>query len=209
MSGLVVEKMSWGPTGGPLLLRDISFKVAPGERLAIIGPNSSGKTSLLRCLAGVNTPTSGSVKLEPQARVASLLQEPAFELDVHYLSRSERQRMALARLMIGNPSLLILDEPTTHLDVKRQLEVLQDLKRSGLTVITTLQDINLAANFADHIAVLSGGRLIAYGRPRKVLTNMMVGEAFGVQANRYAASVGPGPQFFFWLPRKQAAKEVV
>lgn len=117
------------------------------------------------------------------------------------LSGGEKQRVVIARALAQGPAILILDEPTNHLDIRHQLEILQSLQQLGITVITTLHDINHAASFADRVAIISGGKLTAFGRPGAVLTNSAIGEAFSVQANRYTVSVRPGPHFFFSLPR--------
>ena len=83
--------------------------------------------------------------------------------------------------------MLVLDEPTAALDVGHQLEVLEliaDLQTErGLTVITTVHDLSVAGQFADVVAVLAGGRLVADGLPRDVLTPELVGEHWGVEAS--------------------------
>ncbi|MFT3673542.1 MAG: ABC transporter ATP-binding protein [Aestuariivirga sp.] len=117
------------------------------------------------------------------------------------LSGGEKQRVFVARALAQDPTLLILDEPTNHLDIRHQLEVLRLVRDLGITVITTLHDINHAANFADKVAILADGQLVDWGKPSIVLTNEAISRAFGVQANQYTVSIGPGPHFFFSLPR--------
>ncbi|MFD4632397.1 ABC transporter ATP-binding protein [Streptomyces sp. NPDC058284] len=98
------------------------------------------------------------------------------------LSGGERQRVLVARALVQEPRLLVLDEPTNHLDVRHQVELLSFLRGSGLTVLTALHDLNLAAQVCDRIAVLGGGCLVASGAPAEVLTPELVRKVFGVDA---------------------------
>lgn len=98
------------------------------------------------------------------------------------LSGGEKQRVLLARALVQAPSLLILDEPTNHLDPRYQLELLGRLRRSGLTVLASFHDLNLAAAFCDRLYVLDHGRVVACGPPAEVLTAAMLLRVFGIQA---------------------------
>ncbi|MPY57556.1 ABC transporter ATP-binding protein [Streptomyces spongiae] len=98
------------------------------------------------------------------------------------LSGGERQRVLVARALVQEPRVLVLDEPTNHLDVRHQVELLSFLRGSGLTVLTALHDLNLAAQVCDHIAVLSSGSLVSSGSPAEVLTPELVRKVFGVDA---------------------------
>lgn len=99
------------------------------------------------------------------------------------LSGGERQRVLVARALAQEPRLLVLDEPTNHLDVRHQVELLSFLRGSGLTVLTALHDLNLAAQVCDRIAVLGGGCLVSSGAPAEVLTPELVRKVFGVDAD--------------------------
>jgi len=100
----------------------------------------------------------------------------------HSLSGGERQRLHIARALAQAPRLLILDEPTNHLDVEHQLGLLDLVRRRDLTVIAALHDLNHAAMFADRIAVLDGGRLVAIGAPAEILSARLLAEIFHIDA---------------------------
>ncbi|MBN9152570.1 MAG: ABC transporter ATP-binding protein [Microbacterium sp.] len=102
------------------------------------------------------------------------------------LSGGQRQRAWIAMALAQDPRILLLDEPTTFLDLTHQLEVLdllRDLNRTrGTTVVVVLHDLNLAARYADDLVVMREGRIIAHGAPAHVLTEETVAEAFGLRA---------------------------
>ncbi len=100
------------------------------------------------------------------------------------LSGGQRQRAWLAMILAQDASIVLLDEPTTYLDISHQVELL-DLMRAlsaeGKTVITVLHDINQACRYADHLAVMQAGRLVASGAPGEVLDAELVCRVFDVQ----------------------------
>src|ERR1044072_3565558 len=101
------------------------------------------------------------------------------------LASGERQRAVLARALATEAGILLLDEPTANLDLAHQATVLQlvrarcDEKRAAGIVVT--HDINLAAEFADHVLLLQRGRTLAKGTPREVLTPELLHEVFELQ----------------------------
>jgi iron complex transport system ATP-binding protein len=99
------------------------------------------------------------------------------------LSGGERQRVHIARALAQTPSELLLDEPTNHLDIQHQLDILALISRLGLTSIIALHDLNLAAMFCDHLAVLQRGKVVASGTPEEVLTEALIASVFGVRAH--------------------------
>ncbi len=105
---------------------------------------------------------------------------------VDELSGGQRQRVWIAMALAQDTDVLLLDEPTTFLDVSHQLEVLDlltDLNRDrGTTVVMVLHDLNLAARYADHLIAIAGGRLHAAGAPAEVLTEDVVQAVFGIDS---------------------------
>ena len=103
---------------------------------------------------------------------------------VEELSGGERQRVLVAMALAQEPDLLLLDEPTLHLDLAHQVALLNAIDRlrlrRGLAVVAVLHDLNLAAAFAPRVALLSAGVVVADGDPARVLTTERVRETFGV-----------------------------
>ncbi|WP_116451454.1 ABC transporter ATP-binding protein [Blastococcus litoris] len=108
------------------------------------------------------------------------------ERSVDELSGGQRQRVWIAMALAQQTDLLLLDEPTTFLDVAHQVEVLDlltDLNRTrGTTVVMVLHDLNLAARYADHLVALADGRVHAVGQPAEVLTEDTVRAVFGLDS---------------------------
>jgi iron complex transport system ATP-binding protein len=104
---------------------------------------------------------------------------------VDTLSGGQRQRAWIAMTLAQDTRLILLDEPTTYLDLAHQLEVLEllaQLNEEGKTIVMVLHDLNHAARCAHHVVALRAGRLIAQGRPAEVITEALVREVFGVES---------------------------
>ena len=119
------------------------------------------------------------------------------------LSGGEKQRVLVARALAQQPSLLILDEPTNHLDIRHQLEILELVKGLGMTVVTSLHHLDLAARYADRVIMLAGGRLVADGMPKTALSPLSIRDVFGVEVHTCASASGRS-MFDFSLPANAA-----
>lgn len=219
-------------------LGPVSFEAQRREVVAILGPNASGKSTLLKLLAGLLKPLSGRVEvdgmevseLEPRARaqqVALVSQESEllfslrvweyvlqgrypygkrlrFESDedclmagnalsqvgadslrdrwMDQLSGGEKQRVILARALAQRPGLLLLDEPTQHLDIGGKVELLRRLRRladeNRYTVVVVTHELNLAAEFSDRIALMHKGKCLRIGPPAAVYQRELLEEVF-------------------------------
>ncbi len=127
---------------------------------------------------------------------------------VDELSGGQRQRVWLAMALAQETELLLLDEPTTYLDLAHQVEVLDllvDLNRTRrTTVVMVLHDLALAARYADHLVALRDGRVHSDGPPEQVVTEAMVQEVFGL-ASRVVPDPVTGTPLIVPLGRHHAA----
>jgi iron complex transport system ATP-binding protein len=203
------------------VLDGVDFVVERGRWVSVVGPNGAGKTTLLHAIAGLVDPCAGRAELfgrdtrglgvrERARHVALVPQNPIVRaeevldlLDVHELagravetlSGGERQRVLLARALLQDASVLLLDEPTTALDIGHQQEVLElvdSLRRQrSLAVVSALHDLTLAGFYADELVLLDAGRVVERGAATEVLTAEHVRRHFG--ANVRVLDGGDGP----------------
>jgi iron complex transport system ATP-binding protein len=140
----------------------------------------------------------GGNSKEDDACIAWALQETALEnLSARLLSTlsgGERQRAWIAMALAQKPEILLLDEPTTYLDVCHQLEVLKLLaklnKELHLTVVLVLHDLNQALMFSDYVAVIKAGQLVTAGDPRNIIRAELLHTVFNVKADTFTCSNG-------------------
>ena len=105
------------------------------------------------------------------------------------LSGGERQRAWIAMALAQRPEVLLLDEPTTYLDICHQLEIMQLIGRLnqelGLTVVMVVHDLNHAIMYADHVVVVKAGKLVTSGAPREIITADLLADVFKVKADEF------------------------
>ena len=108
------------------------------------------------------------------------------------LSGGERQRAWIAMALAQRPEVLLLDEPTTYLDICHQLEIMQLIGRLnqelGLTVVMVVHDLNHAIMYADHVVVVKAGQLVTSGAPREIITAELLADVFKVKADEFMLS---------------------
>jgi iron complex transport system ATP-binding protein len=219
----------------------LSLTIPDGCVTAIVGPNASGKSTLLRGLARLLAPKGGAVHLDGESihrlparevakRMAILPQSPAApegitvadlvargryphqawfrrwtsvderavavamsatrvldlaDRPVDELSGGQRQRVWIAMALAQETEILLLDEPTTFLDLAHQMEVLDLLtdlnRRDGRTVVLVLHDLNQACRYGHHLVAIRDGDVVAQGRPAEVVTARLVEEVFSLR----------------------------
>lgn len=224
------------------VVESLTLDVPPGRITAIVGANACGKSTLLRGLARLLRPSSGTVLLDgtdihrlssssvarrlgllpqsplaPEAiTVADLVSRGRYphrgwlrrgtaeddaivdaamasagvldlaERSVDELSGGQRQRVWIAMALAQQADLLLLDEPTTYLDISHQIDVLDllvDLNAErGTTVVMVLHELALACRYAHHLVALRDGRVVASGPPAEVVDAALVRDVFGIDA---------------------------
>jgi len=240
---LSVEQASYvyapNPSQAPLFtLEALSFQAKPGEIVSILGPNASGKSTLLKLISGAIEPLSGRVFLNGLAtsalppkvraqRIAMVQQESrllfpsrvwefvlqgrhAHGRGVHFeseddvtiaknalsqvnalhlmdrwmdkISGGEKQRVILARALAQQPVLLLLDEPTLHLDIGAQVDLLESLRRlaaeNRYTVVVVTHELNLTGEYADQVVLLQRGKCLRVGPPAQVFQRDLLEHVF-------------------------------
>jgi len=175
-----------GEDAGALTVKELARRVAVVPQ-GIELPE--GFTGLEIVLAG-RTPYLGLLASERAEDLAAARRAMAqtdtldlAERRVEKLSGGERQRLLLARALAQETPVLLLDEPTAHLDIGHQAEVLDLLaalrRERELAVLAVLHDLTIAAHYCDRLAVLDEGRIVALGTPEDIVNAEMVGSAFG------------------------------
>lgn len=112
------------------------------------------------------------------------------------LSGGQRQRAFLAMMLAQDTPVVLLDEPTTWLDINHQVELMRlmdELKAQGKTVVTVLHDLNQASRYCDHLVVLANGRVTAQGTPEVVMQPEMLKRVFSVEAEIHPEPISGRP----------------
>ena len=234
-----IENITFGYDEQRLILDNVSLQIKKGEILGILGPNGTGKTTLLKCLNGILRPQQGRILVNDkniltltQVEVAKILSyvpqytESTFSINVldtvltgrlpyagveyseadkniafaimeklnleqlafnslREISGGERQRTLIARALAQQTEIIVMDEPTTGLDIFNQLFTLQIInslvKSEKLTVIMSIHDLNLASLFCDKVVFLKDKHIFAHGTSREIITEENIVEMYGVK----------------------------
>ena len=224
--------------GKQTLVDGLNLQLQPGQLHVIIGPNGTGKTSLLRALFGELAPEAGDIRFdgEPLSRLhlarwrkrfGYMPQNIQLELDLsvlevvvlgrldslsmrladedilaalqalqalgiahladralYSLSGGQRQMVLFAQVLLRDPQIMMLDEPVSALDLQHQMQLMEHLhhqtRAKQWVSLVVLHDLNLAAQFADQLIVLAGGKLQAFGPPAQVLDAALISRLYQV-----------------------------
>ena len=246
---LTVENLSFA-YGKHEVLHEVSFTAQAGELLAILGPNGVGKTTLFKCVMGLERRYAGRITadgedlapLSPRERahrVAAIPQvhplsfrysvfdmvlmgtshtlspfavpgekeraaarsalarvniEHLAERPFDQLSGGEQQLVFIARALVQQAKILLMDEPTASLDYGNRLHVLRvarDLSRAGYTVLLSTHDPQHALWFADRALALQDGRVLAFGAPGEIITPELLQQLYGRRIDLVSTPQGP------------------
>ena len=113
------------------------------------------------------------------------------------LSGGEKQRTLVARALVQKAPLILLDEPTNHLDIGFQYQIMSILKKQGLTVFSSVHDLNVASCYCDKIVLMKSGHIVDVGVPEKMFTPERIKELFGVNTQVTVNSVTKKPNIVF------------
>jgi ATPase subunit of ABC transporter with duplicated ATPase domains len=159
MSLLSVSRLGCSYVTGIPVFRDATFEINPGDRVAVAGVNGSGKSSLLRILAGFLQPSEGSVVRRRRLTIELLEQD---QDPASALSGGEKTRHELARLFRFQPDLLLLDEPTNHLDIDARHWLEYELRRFPGAAVFVSHDRAFLDNVATRVLRIDRGRVSHY-----------------------------------------------
>lgn len=239
--------------GHKVVVEDMTFQVRPGKMVGLVGPNGCGKSTIIKALSRVISPSSGKILLDGKdvsrisrrdlARLVGVVPQlsllpsafTAFEIvlmgrnphlgllqyegpkelaiawramertstqhlaecRVSELSGGEIQSIAITRVLAQEAKAILLDEPTANLDIGRQVEILDLIKKmcreNNLTVLAALHDLNLAAQYCDRLLLINNGRIHAEGTPKDVITPQNIKDVYGAEGCVYTHPVNGLP----------------
>lgn len=236
--------------GKQVVVDGVDIEGLKGQVICLLGPNGSGKTTILRTISGLLAQVDGTVHINGQdlsnlkekdlaKKLAIVLTErlspgllTVFEIasmgrfphtgffgrlseedvvktkealklvNADYLSEryfnelsdGEKQKVLLARALVQEPELIVLDEPTSHLDVRHRIEVISILKKlskeKGITVVLSLHDVDLALKICEFALLVKNGAILDYGRPENIIKEDTVKNLYDIHCAEYNELLG-------------------
>jgi len=227
--------------GEKKIINGLNFSVNQGEFVGIIGPNGTGKSTLVKAITNIIQKSSGKIEImgydntkiskkELAKHVAVVPQEFNIEYDFtnwdivmmgrnphtkrrnkknfedfeivqeamkltntwqfkdalfNELSGGERQRVIVARAIAQQTQIILLDEPTSHLDIHHQLEIMELIHKlkedRGVTIVAILHDVNLATRFSDRLILMNNGKVLVEGNPDKVIQEEYLSQLYKME----------------------------
>ena len=225
MTAVEIQGVSFSYGKMPFI-EDLSASFAAGAVTSIVGPNGCGKSTLVKLIDGLYRPQAGRVLIggrptlamrgkERARKVAVLAQadkehvESALALagverfrnhDLRHLSGGERQRAFIAMTLAQDTGIIVLDEPTTYLDIRACHETMQLVRRlnaeMGKTIIMVIHDLDLALRYSDNLMVMERGICSHAGTVDEVLESGAIEHAFGVSIHAVGSSFGRSYSLF-------------
>jgi len=158
MSLVALSRVSFEFPSGTVVFQDVSISINPGDRIALVGPNGCGKTTLLHLLTGTLQPSTGSITRRRGLQVAICEQDSLFDGK----SGGEHTREQLHRVMAADGDLLILDEPTNHLDLGTREWLERTLPRGREAIVAASHDRPFLTAFANRVIEIERGKVQVY-----------------------------------------------
>lgn len=220
-------------------LDKVSLNVEKGKITTLIGPNGCGKTTLLKCISGIERNFDGTVNLDGKNVLSYSLKELALKMSVlaqyrgissisvktfvshgrfphldisrkmtqedkqkvsealetagvthladrmiDELSGGERQRVYIAMTLAQDTPYVLMDEPTTYLDISHKIDIMklmESMKKSGKTMLCVLHDLSLALHYSDTVAVMENGKIISISSPEQAVRDGVIDRVFSVK----------------------------
>src|SRR5919108_450957 len=168
---LKLQNITYGYSYHLPVLDGVNLTVPTGRMLGLLGPSGSGKSTLLKIIVGLYKPWRGSIEFKFNNN----------HIIRHASSKGQQQRIFLARALIRNPSILLLDEPTSGVDYntrERILEILTELNTNGITIIIATHDIAGLARRLPWVVCLNKN-IVSEGSPADTLTETNLLKTYG------------------------------
>jgi iron complex transport system ATP-binding protein len=206
------------PSAGRVLIEGRDLSSLPADErarlIAVVGQGDQpdGRLSVLDYVALGRIPHRGRGTATKDAAAAREACERVglsrfLDRKLDSLSGGERQRAGIARALAQNPAVLLLDEPTNHLDPRARVDLLALVRGLGITIVAVLHDLTLVPGFADRVAVLKDGGLVALGPPEEALSAATVRGVFAMDCFQVANPLTGRSLFVFDRPCDASLKQ--